>query len=89
MIEIRGGLCKLEFSPTDAEAGERQHALVEFVRPQPLRIEDTVRVSLGARDGYLRELSGRPQLVETKRSTEGRQYFYRLSGPVASSRSTS
>jgi hypothetical protein len=86
MIEIRAGLCKLEFSQGAAAKDERQHAIVEFVRPQPLGMEETVRVSLGRRNGCLRELSGRPQLVQTKRSTEGRQYYYRLSGPVANSR---
>lgn len=84
MIEIRSGLCKLEFTP-EAGGSDHQRASVEFVRETPLATGEIVRIPLGRRDGCLRELSGLPRLMETKRLTLGRQYLYRLSGAVATS----
>lgn len=89
-LEIRTGLRKLEFAAgtardSQAEGGEQQ-VLVEFVRPAPIADGTTVRVPLGRRDGVLRELTGRPQLMETRPSAQGAtEYHYRLRGPVATS----
>lgn len=85
-IEIRSGLRKLEFTARDAKARqqEAEHVLVEFVRETALAPRETVRVALGLRDGFLRELVGHPQLIETKQSANGTsEYHYRLRGAVA------
>jgi hypothetical protein len=87
-LEIRTGLRRLEFAggparDREGEGGE-QRVLVEFVRAAPLAAGTTVRVPLGRRDGVLRELTGLPQLLETRPSSQGSiEYHYRLHGPVA------
>jgi hypothetical protein len=82
--EIREGLRKLEFEePPNSESGPR-HVVVEFVRPEPLGPEETVRVPLGRQGSVLRELIGEPRLLDT-RATGARgksEYRYRLRGPV-------
>jgi hypothetical protein len=76
LIEIRSGLRKLEF---DAAEG----ALVEFVSPSPLAESEAVRVQLGFRNGKLREIVGRPELIETASARRGeRGYRYRLCAPI-------
>jgi hypothetical protein len=88
-IEIRSGLRRLEFKgPTDAATpSDDTHALVEFVRPEPLGPEDAVRIVLGTRDGLLRELIGQPRLVDTRQAPRGAaEYYYQLHGLIAVSR---
>lgn len=85
-IEIRSGLRKLEFEPPAAveSAGAEKHVLVEFVRPDPLDPEVSVRIVLGARNGLLREIIGQPRLVDTLRAARGAaEYRYQLHGPIA------
>lgn len=85
-IEIRSGLRKLEFEPPAAVEGPgaEKHALVEFVRPEPLDPEVSVRIVLGSRNGVLRELIGQPQLVDTLRAPRGAaEYRYQLLGAIA------
>jgi hypothetical protein len=82
--EIREGLRKLEFEGlSNSESGPR-HVVVEFVRPEPLGPEETVRVPLGRQGGVLRELIGEPRLVDTGTTgARGKsEYRYRLRGPV-------
>jgi hypothetical protein len=82
--EIREGLRKLEFEGlSNSESGPR-HVVVEFVRPEPLGPEETVRVPLGRQGGVLRELIGEPRLVDTEaKGARGKcEYRYRLRGPV-------
>jgi hypothetical protein len=82
-IEIRSGLRKLEFNKDSDSHGTAQEAVVEFVRATPFPAHQNARVSLGRRDGVLRELVGEPQLIETKDSaTQKREYLYRVRGPV-------
>jgi hypothetical protein len=88
LIEIRSGLRKLEFEGSAAErsADSEERALVEFVCEAPLPEAEAVRIELGARGGVLRELSGCPELVETKALKAGkREYLYRLRGRIAAS----
>jgi hypothetical protein len=89
LIEIRSGLLKLEFAGQGSDndhQNDSQRALVEFVRPAPIGSGEIVRVPLGRRGGYLRELSGQPELLQTKRSKQGgEEYHYRLRGTVATS----
>ncbi len=85
-IEIRSGLRKLEFIQQDTAESSRDetHALVEFVRPEPLDPKVPVRIVLGARHGLLRELIGRPQLMDTRHEARGAaEYRYQLHGPIA------
>ncbi len=84
-INIKKGLCRLEFStPTCHEVGSGSgEVLVEFVRGAPFADEETVRIPLGRRGAVLRALSGRPLLVRTDTLGDGsRQYTYRISGPI-------
>jgi len=83
-LEIRSGLRKLEFEGASAERGsdESERALVEFVREQPLHETETVRIELGRRNGVLREVVGRPTLVETLRRKGKIEYYYRLQGLI-------
>ncbi|MEP7245730.1 MAG: hypothetical protein ABI885_18925 [Gammaproteobacteria bacterium] len=83
-LEIRSGLRKLEFEGASAEPGdaESERALVEFVREEPLPETATVRVELGRRNGVLREVLGRPLLLETLRRKGKVEYYYRLQGPI-------
>jgi hypothetical protein len=88
-IEIRSGLRRLEFnSPDDAASPpDDTHALVEFVRPEPLGPQDAVRIVLGTRNGQLRELIGQPRLMDTRKAPRGNsEYHYQLHGPIAVSR---
>ena len=82
--EIREGLRKLEFEGlSNSESGPR-HVVVEFVRPEPLGPDETVRVPLGRQGGVLRELIGEPRLVDNGATgARGKcEYRYRLRGPV-------
>jgi hypothetical protein len=88
-IQIRSGLRKLEFEvlPIETEESDADRVLVEFVRATPLESSDTVRVELGLREGWLREIIGQPQLVETAQEAGSkRQYVYRLHGKIGGAR---
>lgn len=88
-IEIRSGLRKLEFKgSTDAASlPDDTHALVEFVRTEPLGPGDAVRIVLGMRGGVLRELVGQPRLVDTRREPRGApEYYYQLDGLIGVAR---
>ena len=84
VLEIRSGLRKLEFDGASTERGndESERALVEFVREQPLLEGETVRIELGRRNGVLREVVGRPVLVETVRHKGKLGYYYRLQAVI-------
>lgn len=90
LIEIRTGLRKLEFG--EAPAGRRRRkadATVEFVRNDCLRVGDIVRIELGVKEGLMRELIGRPELVNTQESSPGVfEYHYRLQAPIVATART-
>jgi hypothetical protein len=76
-IEIRSGLRKLEFDSPSSRA------LVEFACEAPLPNAEQVRIELGLRDGILREITGCPELIETRNAKRGpRQYVYRLNAVI-------
>lgn len=83
-LEIRTGLRKLEFQglhPNGDDEDER--VLVEFVSPKLLDAGQTVCISLGVRDGVVRQLIGQPMLVKEQAAKSGVEYYYRLQGLVA------
>lgn len=85
-IEIQGGLRKLEFQKPDGSGPESTHAVVEFVREVPLPDGQPARISLGSRNGVLREIVGLPQLVKTNNAGIRQQkYLYRLRGAITRS----
>jgi hypothetical protein len=92
LIEIRSGLRKLEFAqPAGSYKRHTEEALVEFVRNIPLRPRDTIRVELGVKEGLMRELIGKPTLINKIEMGEGSvEYHYRLHAPiVATARASS
>jgi hypothetical protein len=83
-LEIRSGLRKLEFQgvrPNGDDEDER--VLVEFVSPHRFEPSQTVCISLGVRDGVVRQLVGTPMLVKEQAGKGGVEYYYRLQGSVA------
>lgn len=86
-IEIQGGLRKLEFENPGGSGLESTHAVVEFAREMPLPDGQPVRISLGSRNGVLREIVGVPQLVKTNNAgARQRDYLYHLRGAITRSR---
>jgi hypothetical protein len=81
-IDIRSGLRKLEFESPGVD-DEAASALVEFVHTSRLDPHQTVRVSLGVRDGAERQLVGRPTLIKESSNRGGGEYYYRLQGAIA------
>jgi hypothetical protein len=78
-IDILGGLRKLEFHNPNDSAGESTHALIEFVREAPFPDGRPARISLGYRNGVLREVVGSPHLVHADGAeVPHREYVYRL-----------
>ena len=84
VVDVRSGLRKLEFTPPLVE-GEAAYVLVEFVRNTPFPESESARVSLGKRDGVVRELVGVPELLN---NASGREYHYRLHGPIISEKAS-
>lgn len=83
-LDIRSGLRKLEFgSSGDRDDDASDTALVEFVYPTRLDPHQTVRVSLGMRDGVERQLVGRPVLLRESSNRGSGEYYYRLQGSIA------
>jgi hypothetical protein len=85
LVEIRQGLRKLEFAAasTNKHRPRVDEAVVEFVRDAPLRSHDHIRVELGVKEGLMRELIGRPTLINTVEVNEGSvEYHYRLQAPI-------
>jgi hypothetical protein len=84
VIEIRKGLRRLDFTPNqDAPSSQANtHVLVEFEVGNQLADDQLVRINLGLRDGVIRELKGRPVLVNASNS-KARAFMYRLEGDVA------
>jgi hypothetical protein len=85
LVEIRTGLRRLEFeAPRVGHRKQKvEEALVEFVCSTPLRPRDIVRVELGVREGVMRELIGRPDLVRTVEiDSETQEYHYRLHAQI-------
>lgn len=82
-LEIRSGLRKLEFQASRDGSEEGERALVEFVYASRLPAEQTVLVPLGVRAGVLRQLVGRPTLVEEQSKGGKVEYYYRLQGAIA------
>jgi hypothetical protein len=86
-LEIRSGLRKLEFQGVHPNGDdEDERVLVEFVSPNRLDAGQTVCVSLGVRDGLVRQLIGQPMLVKEQAAKTGVEYYYRLQGSVAKAR---
>jgi hypothetical protein len=65
-LDIRTGLRKLEFQRprTRVSDDDDERVLVEFVHATRLEPHQTVCVTLGVRDGVLRQLVGRPTLLK-------------------------
>ena len=83
-LEIRSGLRKLEFQGARPNTDdEDEHVLVEFVSPTRFDPHQTVCISLGVRDGLVRQLIGHPTLVREQVAKSGVEYYYRLHGTVA------
>jgi hypothetical protein len=85
-IEIRSGLRKLEFDSRSSgrSSDPVDRALVEFACDAPLPSAEQVRIELGLRNGVLREVTGRPELIEARDERHGqRQYVYRLNAVIA------
>jgi hypothetical protein len=83
-LEIRSGLRKLEFQGVHLSGDdEDERVLVEFVSPNRLDATQTVCISLGVRDGVVRQLIGTPVLVKEQPGKSGVEYYYRLQGSVA------
>jgi len=83
-LQIRSGLRKLEFQGVHPNGDdEDERVLVEFVSPNRLDAGQTVCISLGVRDGVVRELVGQPTLVKEQPAKGGVEYYYRLQGSVA------
>lgn len=84
-VDIRTGLRKLEFQRPRSRAQDEDYdrVLVEFVHTTRLDPHQTVRVDLGLRDGEVRELIGRPTLVQEQSEHGNAIYYYRLHGSVA------
>jgi len=84
-LDIRSGLRKLEFQhPRSRPADEdNDRVLVEFVHATRLEPHQTVCVTLGVRDGVLRQLVGRPTLLQEQSEQGNAVYYYRLQGTVA------
>jgi hypothetical protein len=83
-LEIRSGLRKLEFeTPGGRNDDENETVLVEFVHATRIDPHQTVRISLGVRDGVERQLIGRPTLISEQSNRGGGEYYYRLYGVIA------
>lgn len=84
-IDIRSGLRKLEFhgSSSTRDDEDAASALVEFVYLTRLDPFQTVRVSLGIRDGVERHLVGRPTLLTEQSNRGSGEYYYRLYGAIS------
>jgi len=83
-LEIRSGLRKLEFQGARPSADDDdERVLVEFVCEKPLDPQQMVCVSLGVRDGVVRQLVGQPTLLKQQSGKAGVEYYYRLHGSVA------
>jgi len=83
-LEIRSGLRKLEFQGAQPNGDdEDERVLVEFVSARRLDAGQTVCISLGVRDGVVRQLIGQPMLVKEQPAKSGVEYYYRLQGSVA------
>jgi hypothetical protein len=83
-LEIRSGLRKLEFQGVHPNGDdEDERVLVEFVSARRLDDGQTVCISLGVRDGVVRQLIGQPMLVKEQPAKGGVEYYYRLQGSVA------
>jgi hypothetical protein len=84
-LDIRTGLRKLEFQRprTRVSDDDDERVLVEFVHATRLEPHQTVCVTLGVRDGVLRQLVGRPTLLKEQSEQENELYYYRLQGAVA------
>jgi hypothetical protein len=87
-LEIRSGLRKLEFQGARAssEDEDNERVLVEFVHGSRLQADQTVCISLGVRDGVVRQLVGHPTLLQEQSGKAGTEYYYRLHGAVATVR---
>jgi hypothetical protein len=82
-LEIRSGLRRLEFQGVHPNGDdEDERVLVEFVSPRRLDDGQTVCISLGVRDGVVRQLIGQPMLVMELPAMGGVEYFFRLIGSV-------
>ena len=83
-LDIRSGLRKLEFQRSRSQVtdDENVRVLVEFVHGSRLEPHQTVCVSLGVRDGMLRQLVGRPTLLQEQSEEGNAVYYYRLQGAV-------
>jgi hypothetical protein len=84
-LEIRSGLRKLEFQGArpSAEEEDNERVLVEFVHGSRLEPHQTVCISLGVRNGVVRQLVGHPTLLQEQSGRTGPEYYYRLHGEVA------
>jgi hypothetical protein len=84
-VDIRSGLRKLEFQHSRARSADddSERVLVEFVHATRLDPHQTVSVTLGVRDGVLRQLVGRPTLLQEQSDKGNAVYYYRLQGTVA------
>jgi len=80
-FEVRGGLRKLEFERSPGLEQEAQYAVVEFVHDALIPPGQVARISLGMRNGVVRELAGVPELVKT-RHRQANEYLYRLRGAI-------
>jgi hypothetical protein len=84
-VDIKTGLRKLEFTARNEHEPQESNdaALVEFVRTTRLAANQLVRVTLGRREGVLRELVGHAYLTKAVSLGRGKtEYHYRLEGPI-------